>query len=72
VGDLIQRAIQKCMFVNPSIMTIVTGEHCGDLGSICFLNWLQVNSIVCPPHKIPLTKIAAAQCEIRASMRGRL
>jgi pyruvate,orthophosphate dikinase len=72
VGDLIRQSIQKCLRVNPSIMVIVTGERCGDLSSVQYINWLSANTIACPASLVPVVKIAAAQAQIKKMEGGDL
>jgi hypothetical protein len=48
----------------PITQVSVIGEHGGDANSIRFFYRIGVDSISCPPNRIPIAKIAAAQAYI--------
>jgi pyruvate,orthophosphate dikinase len=64
VGALIAMAVENARAVNPAIKIGVCGEHAGDPNSIEFLHSLGVDYISCSPARIPIARLAVAQCSI--------
>jgi len=65
VGGMIQMAIRRARRSQPGIHVSVTGEHGGDPSSIRFFYRAGVDCVSCPPNRIPIAKIAAAQAYIQ-------
>mmetsp|Transcript_15029 Transcript_15029/g.33817 ORF Transcript_15029/g.33817 Transcript_15029/m.33817 type:complete len:657 (+) Transcript_15029:1732-3702(+) len=69
VGGMVQMAIQKAREAQPGIHVSVTGEHGGDPASIRFFYRAGVDCVSCPPNRVPIAKIAAAQAYIQELAR---
>jgi pyruvate, orthophosphate dikinase len=68
VGALMGMAIENARAVNPSIKIGVCGEHAGDPDSIDFLQSLGVDYVSCSPARIPIARLAVAQCSIHQQL----
>jgi pyruvate,orthophosphate dikinase len=64
VGALIAIGVELARSQNPKIVLGVAGDQLGNPNSILFLHRIGVNYVSCPPQRIPIIRIAAAQAAI--------
>lgn len=64
VGELIKIAVDKARKVSPKIKLGACGEHGGNPKSIHFFAQIGLNYVSCSPFRVPIAKLAAAQCAI--------
>jgi pyruvate,orthophosphate dikinase len=66
VGQLIRMAAEKGRAVRSDIKLGVCGEHGGDPASLEFFESVGLDYVSCSPFRVPIARLAAAQCAIRA------
>ncbi len=67
VGELIKIAVKKGRATRPKLEIGICGEHGGEPSSIEFAHTAHLNYISCPPFRIPVARLAAAQAAIHSS-----
>jgi pyruvate,orthophosphate dikinase len=65
VGKLMRLAVESGRASNGGLKFGLCGEHSGEPNSIEFCNDLGLHYVSCPPHRIPLARLVAAQVIIR-------
>ncbi|MCZ0933031.1 MAG: pyruvate, phosphate dikinase [Oligoflexia bacterium] len=69
VGELMKIAVQKARAVKKDIKIGVCGEQGGDPNSVSFFHSLGLDYISCSPYRIPIAKLAVAQCALKHKRR---
>lgn len=64
VGELMKIAVRKARQVKKNIKIGVCGEQAGDAKSLTFFHKLGLDYVSCSPYRIPIARLAAAQCAI--------
>ncbi|MCL2202547.1 MAG: pyruvate, phosphate dikinase [Defluviitaleaceae bacterium] len=65
VGELMRTAVQKGRAANPKLKIGICGEHGGDPYSIAFCASIGLDYVSCSPFRVPIARLAAAQCAIK-------
>ena len=65
VADLVEIAIKKGKNQNKKLKLGICGEHGGDPKSILFCSRVGLNYVSCSPYRVPITRLAAAQAELK-------
>ncbi|MEM6306776.1 MAG: putative PEP-binding protein, partial [Pseudomonadota bacterium] len=65
VGELIALAADRGRQAQPDLVLSICGEHGGDPGSMEFYHDLGVTYVSCSPFRVPVARLAAAQCQLR-------
>ena len=65
VGELMKIAIQQARQIKKEIKIGVCGEQGGDPTSLSFFHNLDLDYVSCSPYRVPIAKLAAAQCSIK-------
>ena len=61
VGKLVKIAVELGKSVKPNLKFGMCGDHAGDQNAVEFCCNIGVNYISCPPMKVPMAKLIAAQ-----------
>ncbi|MCL2187361.1 MAG: pyruvate, phosphate dikinase [Defluviitaleaceae bacterium] len=67
VGELMRTAVEKGRKANPKLKIGICGEHGGDPYSIAFCASIGLDYVSCSPFRVPIARLAAAQCAIRGN-----
>ncbi len=70
VGELVLMAAERARQAKPGIVLAMCGEHGGDPASIAFCCRAGFDYVSCSPFRVPLARLAAAQCAIRGRTGG--
>jgi pyruvate,orthophosphate dikinase len=70
VGKLMQLAVRLGRQTRPDLEVGVCGEHGGDPKSIAFCHRAGLNYVSCSPFRIPIARLAAAQCALEQGPGG--
>ncbi|MCY4321742.1 MAG: pyruvate, phosphate dikinase [Bdellovibrionaceae bacterium] len=65
VGELMKIAITKARAVKKDIKIGLCGEQGGDPDSLSFFHILGLDYVSCSPYRIPIAKLAIAQCNLK-------
>ena len=65
VGKLMQIAVELGKKTRPNIKLGICGEHGGDPSSIEFCHRIGLNYVSCPPFRVPIARLAAAQAALK-------
>ena len=65
VGELVKIASKRGKKMNKNLKLGICGEHGGDPKSIDFCSKAGLNYVSCSPFRVPITRLAAAQAELR-------
>jgi len=65
VGELLQLAVKRGRRVKPNLTISICGEHSADINTIRFCRESEFNYLSCTPYRLPIARLAAAQCAIR-------
>jgi len=65
VGELLLLAAERGKATRPDIVLSICGEHGGDPDTIEFCRNAGFSYVSCSPFRVPIAKLAAAQCAIR-------
>jgi pyruvate,orthophosphate dikinase len=65
VGQLVELAVRKARDVQPNLLCGLYGEYGGDLNSVRFCCKTGLNYVSCPPYRIPIARLAAAQAVLK-------
>ena len=65
VGELLLIGAERARAQHPEITIAVCGEHGGNPESIDFCHRAGFDYVSCSPFRVPVAKLAAAQCAIR-------
>ncbi|HBA83488.1 MAG TPA: pyruvate, phosphate dikinase [Verrucomicrobia bacterium] len=65
VGQLVELAVRKARDVQPHLKCGLFGEYGGDPNSVKFCHKAGLNYISCPPYRIPIARLAAAQAVLK-------
>lgn len=68
VGELLLTGAERARSYNPEITIAVCGEHGGNPESIAFCHRAGFNYVSCSPFRVPVARLAAAQCAIRSAI----
>lgn len=71
VGELMQMAVQRARKVKKNIKIGVCGEHGGDPKSLFFFHKLGLDYVSCSPYRVPIARLAVAQCAVQARRKKR-
>ena len=66
VGELMKIAVQKAREVKKDIKIGVCGEQGADPESLFFFHKLGLDYVSCSPYRIPIARLALAQCAIKS------
>lgn len=69
VGALVRLAVERGRAARPDLVCGLTGAQVGDPGGIEFCHRHGIDYVSCPPHTVPIARLAAAQAAIRADDR---
>lgn len=72
VGALITLAIERGRRVRPSLVCGLTGGQISDPASVDLCHRLGIDYVSCPPHHVPVARLAAAQAAVRDQPRESL
>lgn len=64
VGELLKMAADRAREVKSDLTLSICGEHGGDPESIMFCRKMGFNYVSCSPYRVPIARLAAAQCVI--------
>lgn len=64
VGELLRMAADRSREVKSDLTLSICGEHGGDPESIMFCRKIGFNHVSCSPYRVPIARLAAAQCVI--------
>ncbi|MCY4186248.1 MAG: PEP-utilizing enzyme [Rhodobacteraceae bacterium] len=64
VGELLHMAVQRGRKVRKDLILSICGEHSADPDTIQFCREANFSYVSCTPYRIPIAKLAAAQCVI--------
>lgn len=65
VGELVKIAVERGKSARPNIKLGICGEHGGDPSSVEFCHNIGLNYVSCSPFRVPLSRLAAAQAQVR-------
>ena len=65
VGKLVKMAAEMGRATRPDIHLGICGEHGGDPSSVEFCHKVGLDYVSCPPFRVPIARLAAAQAAIR-------
>ncbi|MEO0358533.1 MAG: putative PEP-binding protein, partial [Pseudomonadota bacterium] len=71
VGELLAMAVERGRAVQPNLVLSVCGEHGGDPTTLDFIQDLGINYVSCSPFRVPVARLAAAQCQLRRLGAGK-
>jgi len=63
VGQLVKMGVERGRATRPGMKMGICGEHGGDPASIMFCGEVGLDYVSCSPFRIPIARLAAAQCE---------
>jgi pyruvate,orthophosphate dikinase len=66
VGALVALAVERGRRARPGLVCGLTGAQMGDPASIELCHELNIDFVSCPPHLVPVARLAAARAAIRA------
>ena len=69
VADLVEIAVEKGKSQNKKLKLGICGEHGGDPKSIEFCSKVGLNYVSCSPYRVPIARLAAAQAEIKKTIK---
>ncbi len=64
VGELLHIAVERARQAKEDLTLSLCGEHGGDPESISFCRKMGFDSVSCSPYRVPIARLAAAQCVI--------
>ena len=64
VGELLDVAASRGRMMKQQLTLSICGEHGGDPKSIKFCRRIGFNYVSCSPYRVPIARLAAAQCAI--------
>ncbi len=67
VGKLVKMAAELGRAAHPGIKLGICGEHGGEPSSIDFCHRIGLSYVSCSPFRVPVARLAAAQCAVRES-----
>ena len=70
VGALVALGIERGRRVRPDLICGLTGSQIADPASVELCHQLKIDYISCPPHHVPIARLAAAQAAVRAPTAG--
>ncbi len=65
VGKLMETALKLGRPANPALHVGICGEHGGDPTSVEFCHKIGLDYVSCPPFRVPIARLAAAQAAIK-------
>ena len=65
VGALMRIAVAKGRRTHKDLEMGICGEHGGDPKSVAFCHEIGLDYVSCSPYRVPIAKLAAAQCALR-------
>ncbi len=68
VGELVAMAAERGRRAKKDLVLSICGEHGGDPETMDFFHDLGITYISCSPFRVPVARLAAAQCKIRRGM----
>lgn len=68
VGELLEIGAERGREAAPEVMLSICGEHAGDPDTIRFVRDAGFSYVSCSPFRVPVARLAAAQCAIRATV----
>ena len=70
VGELMKIAIQKARQEKKNIKIGLCGEQGGDPKSLLFFHNLGLDYVSCSPYRVPIARLALAQCTLKTQKKG--
>jgi pyruvate,orthophosphate dikinase len=70
VGALMKTALEKGRSQRSNLKVGICGEHGGDPSSIEFCDQLGLDYVSCSPYRVPIARLAAAQCVVARKSTG--
>src|SRR6266705_1502492 len=70
VGALMRTALEKGRSQRANLKVGICGEHGGDPASIEFCDQLGLDYVSCSPYRVPIARLAAAQCVVARKSTG--
>ena len=64
VGELLTLGADRGRAVRPDVVLSICGEHGGDPEAIAFIRKCGFTYVSCSPFRVPVARLAAAQCAI--------
>jgi pyruvate,orthophosphate dikinase len=71
VGGLIALAVERGRRTRPSLVCGLTGSQISDPASVELCHQLNIDYVSCPPHHVPIARLAAAQAAVHATLAAR-
>ena len=71
VGELLTIAAERGRQARKSVTLSICGEHGGDAAAIEFCDLAGFDYVSCSPYRVPIARLAAAQCIARAELSDR-
>ena len=70
VGALMRTGLEKGRSKRANLKVGICGEHGGDPASIEFCDQLGLDYVSCSPYRVPIARLAAAQCVVARKSTG--
>ena len=70
VGELLMIGAERGRAARPEIVLSICGEHGGDPEAISFIRKHGFSYVSCSPFRVPVARLAAAQCAISDRLSG--
>jgi len=69
VGGLIILGAERGRAARPEVVLSICGEHGGDPKAIAFIRKCGFTYVSCSPFRVPVARLAAAQCAISDQLK---
>jgi pyruvate,orthophosphate dikinase len=66
VGQLVAMACERGRQTKPSLKLGICGEHGGEPHSVAFFDAVGLDYVSCSPYRVPIARLAAARCLLKA------
>jgi pyruvate,orthophosphate dikinase len=70
VGELLTLGAERGRAARPEVVLSICGEHGGDPEAIAFIRQCGFNYVSCSPFRVPVARLAAAQCAIADKIKN--
>jgi pyruvate,orthophosphate dikinase len=70
VGELLTLGAERGRAARPEVVLSICGEHGGDPAAIAFIRQCGFTYVSCSPFRVPVARLAAAQCAIADKITG--
>lgn len=68
VGALIHLAVERGRAVKPGLRCGLSGAQAGAPATVAFCHRVGLDYLTCPPHRLPVARLAAAQAAVRGEL----